>query len=197
MALIRDDLGVRDVVDLRSTAELKADGRGLLANESIRFHHVPLFDAETRSDDSRASGMNLADLYFFLAEFAKGPIARVIATLASAPAAAVYHCAAGKDRTGIVSALVLGLLDVDDEIIVADYVRSREFLAEIIERLMATEGYRAMFETLPPDTLHAEPETMSGFLARLRARYDSLHDYARSAGVCDEDIELLRKRMIE
>jgi hypothetical protein len=63
----------------------------------------------------------------------------------------------------VVSAVLLGLLGVPDQVIVADYAATQENLDAIIERLMSTEGYHTMLSALPPDTLHAEPETMLRF----------------------------------
>src|SRR5262249_40502205 len=77
-------------------------------------------------------------------------IARVVTLLADAEAPAVFHCAAGKDRTGVVSAIVLGLLGVPDEVIVADYAATRESLDAIVGRLNPLEGYRTMLAALPP-----------------------------------------------
>ena len=54
-----------------------------------------------------------------------------------------------------------------------------------------------MLEALPPDTLHADPETMISLLERVRARYGSMHGYARGIGVSDESIERLRERLLE
>src|SRR5262249_6771367 len=109
---------------------------------------------------------------------------------------AVFHCAAGKDRTGVVSALLLSLLGVREEVIVADYAATRESLEAIVARLMSSDGYQGMFENLPPDTLHAEPATMEGFLARVRTEFGGMVDYAREIGVSAEDIERLRARMV-
>ena len=96
---------MRDVIDLRSSAELRSEGQGPLAAHEVRFHHVPLFDAEVRSEDrERAAQITLADRYVFLAELAGERIARVVRLLADADAPAVFHCAAGKDRTGVISA---------------------------------------------------------------------------------------------
>lgn len=196
VARLRDELRLGDVIDLRSTEELQSDGRGLLAQEPIRFHHLPLFDGAALARDERKAAINLADRYFLLAEFAMHPIARVIATLAETTVPAVYHCAAGKDRTGVVSAVVLGLLGVENEIIVADYAMTQENLDEIIERLLATEGYQSMLAALPPDTLHAEPETMLSLLEKVRARYGSMRGYAVAAGVTEATIERLRDRLL-
>lgn len=158
---------------------------------------MPLFDGEVRSEDrERAAQISLADRYVFLAEFAGEPIARVITTIAAADAGAVFHCAAGKDRTGVISAILLGLLGVPDDVIVADYVATRENLDAIVDRLSALEGYRAMLAALPPDTMHANPETMVEFLERLRAAHRSVEVYARHAGVTADAISRLRGRLL-
>jgi protein tyrosine/serine phosphatase len=141
--------------------------------------------------------LTLGDRYFLMAEFAKEPIARVISVLADSKGAAVYHCAAGKDRTGVISAILLGLLDVRDEVIVADYAATQENLDSIIDRLMDTEGYQEIFDALPPDTLHAEPETMLSLLDKVRERYGSMRDYARAIGVSDETLSHLQNRLLE
>src|SRR5262249_27652041 len=194
---IRDELGVRDVIDLRSSAEVRSEGQGPLVEHAVRFHHVPLFDAEVRSEDrERAAQITLADRYMFLAELAGDRIARVVGLLADADAPAVYHCAAGKDRTGVISALLLGLLGVPDDVIVADYVATRDTLDAIIDRLNALEGYRTMLASLPPDTLHANPETMIEFLERLRARHGSVEAYALRAGVPADAVARLRERLL-
>src|SRR5438093_1481866 len=122
---------------------------------------------------------------------------RVIALVGEAGGPVVYHCAAGKDRTGVVSAVLLGLLGVRDEMIVADYAATQENLEAIIERLMAAKGYQTMLSALPPDTLHAEAETMVVFLVRIRERYGSMRGYARAAGVADAVVERLAERLLE
>jgi protein-tyrosine phosphatase len=109
----------------------------------------------------------------------------------------VFHCAAGKDRTGIVSAVILGALGVPDEIIVADYAATQENLTAIIDRLLATEGYRTVLEALPADTLHAQPVTMRTLLQELRSRHGSLRDYLRGAGLDDEVFGELERSLLE
>jgi protein-tyrosine phosphatase len=209
VATVRDEIGLGDIIDLRSSAELALDGRGPLEREAIRFHHLPLFDQQApegraqrgAAERSPASGVvfgsSLADLYFGMIDYARGPIAKVLTVLARTNEPAVFHCAAGKDRTGVISALLLSLLGVREELIVADYAATREALDQIVERLMASEGYQGMFDELPPDTLHADPETMEGFLARVRDAFGSMADYAREIGIDPGDVERLRARMVE
>lgn len=194
---LTDALRLRVVIDLRSSAELASEGRGRLGSEAVAFHHLPLFDAEDLNTEARSAVISLADRYYLLAEFARERVGRVLRTLADADEPAVYHCAAGKDRTGVVSAILLGLLGVPDEVIVADYVATQDNLDAIIERLMAAEGYQHMLAALPPDTLHAEPETMLGFLARLRERHGSLRGYALGAGLDEAALVRLTSRLLE
>ena len=195
LAHLREEIGLGMVIDLRSSAELRSEGRGPLAHEAVVFHHLPLYDGQA-IQAAPSAGMTLMDRYFLLAEFAKEPIGRVVTMLAASAVPAVYHCAAGKDRTGVVSAVLLGLLGVPEPIIVADYAATQENLDAIVERLMATEGYYEMLSALPPDTMHAEPETMAGFLSRMREQYGSMEAYARSAGVSAEAIDALRARLL-
>jgi protein-tyrosine phosphatase len=140
--------------------------------------------------------IGLADRYFRLAEYASGPIASVVETLAQSDAPAVYHCAAGKDRTGIISAVLLGVLGVPDEVIVADYALSAEAIDAINARLLRSEGYQTMLAALPPDTMHAEAETMISFLEQMKSRYGSLRAFAEAAGVSARAITRLEERML-
>jgi protein-tyrosine phosphatase len=195
--VLTGELGIGHVVDLRSSGEVAIDGRGRLAAEALRIHHLPLFDGAGAASADLGARVSLSDRYFLMTEHAKRPIARVLETLAHAEAPAVFHCAAGKDRTGVVSAVLLGLLDVADEVIVADYAATQQNLDAIIARLMASEGYQEMLENLPPDTLHAEPETMISLLTRVREKYGSMRGYVREIGVSDAAVGQLERRLLE
>jgi protein-tyrosine phosphatase len=193
VAVLRDELRVGIVVDLRSENELAGDGAKRLDAEPIRLHHHPLFAGVVRG---ASRGVALSDIYFALLETAREPMVRVIETLAEADVPAVFHCAAGKDRTGIVSAVLLGLLGVPDEVVVEDYAVSQRALAPLIERLLADAGYREMLAALPPETLHARPETMAAMLARVREGFGSMRGYAREIGVGDALVERLTSRLL-
>ena len=194
---LRDDLGIEHVVDLRSSGEIRMDGRGRLEDEPLRIEHLPLFDGDVSEEDHRAADdMTLGDRYYLMLRFASDPIARIFESLAAATAPAVFHCAAGKDRTGVISAVLLGALGVPDEFIVADYAASREGLDAIVERLMQSEGYREMFSALPPDTLHAEPETMITLLDRVRREWGSMGGYLESIGVDAAAQGALSRRLV-
>jgi len=199
--LLGEGIGLSDVVDLRSSAELASEGRGRLEATPVVFHHAPLYDGATAATAAMPRAdveeMTLAERYLGLLEVAQAPIARIVGVLSVARGAAVYHCAAGKDRTGVLSALLLGLLGVDDELIVADYALTGENLEAILARLSAMDGYKEMLGALPPDTQHASPATMSELLVLVGRRWGGFEGYAREAGIGDEVVQRLRARLLE
>ncbi len=197
VARLRDELGLRHIIDLRATHELDTEGRGPLGREPIRFHHIPLFDADSRARGYTNGEGGLAVRYAFLAELAMEPIARVLSLLAKADGPAVFHCAAGKDRTGVVAAIILAVLDVEDAAIVEDYALTQRGLEDIIRRLAGSASYQLVLDTLPPDTLHAHPETMADFLGLMRQRFGSFAAYARAAGVDAPTLARLREHLLE
>jgi protein-tyrosine phosphatase len=192
-----DELGVGAIVDLRSSGEVGVDGRGQLGDRPPIYHHLPLFDGPLAVDPSMPPPVTLADRYFLIVEQAKIPIARVVTALAECSTPAVYHCTAGKDRTGLISAIVLGLLGVPDEYIVADYAATQENLDAIIVRLTQSEGYRDAIDRLPADTFHAKPATMFSLLDRLRDHYGSFRGYASDIGLSDVLIGRLESGLLE
>jgi protein-tyrosine phosphatase len=195
---LREELSMTDIVDLRSTYELENEGRGLLAQESITFHHTPLFDGDTRAaNDEVAQTMTLSERYIGMMEMAREPIARVIEKLAFAEGGAVYHCAAGKDRTGVISAVLLGALGVPDDLIVADYALSAENIDAIIDRVMSMKGYEDTLKDMPADTLHAKPETMEAVVAYVGSTYGSMADYLREIGLREGALERLAGKCLE
>jgi protein-tyrosine phosphatase len=172
------ELRISDIVDLRSTFELESEGRGLLESSPIVFHHLPLFDGSmSASEQSTANELTLGDRYIGLLEMARAPIARVIEALAGSEAGAVYHCAAGKDRTGVISAVLLGVLGVPRDLIVADYALSSQNIDAIIARVMSMKGYEDTLQKMPADTLHAKPETMETVLTHIDSKYGSMAGY--------------------
>jgi protein-tyrosine phosphatase len=195
--LLGDAVGLSDVIDLRSTAELKSEGRGRLEATEAVFHHTPLFDGAPSEGRVAAADMSLGQRYFGLLEIAQAQVARIVGVIADAQGAAVYHCAAGKDRTGVISAVLLGLLGVEDSLVIADYALTQQNLDAILERLNAMQGYKDMLEALPPDTQHANPETMAELIERVADRWGGFEGYVREAGVEDETLVKLRDRVLE
>lgn len=195
VARMRDDVGLRTLIDLRSSAERDAEPHGPLAAAPMHVQHLPLFDGERSG--SRPP-MSLDETYFALLGVAREPIARIVRVLAAADAPALFHCAAGKDRTGVVAAVVLGAVGVCKEDLVQDYAATRRSLDRIVARLRESESYRHVFRELPPDTLHAEPATMRALLKRVAEAHGSMRDYLLGAcGVDGATLSRLEDALLE
>jgi protein-tyrosine phosphatase len=197
VAHLVEERGVRTLIDLRGVDEVDAFPNRPLADAGVVVHHVPLIDPARRRDAGlRWSTMTLLDLYQFLLRDAGDRFVaalRVVADPACQPV--VFQCAAGKDRTGMLAALVLGLLGVDDDAIAADYARSAGVVDQLIERART----RAALADRPANDhlMAAEAETMHGLLTWLRGKYGSVERYTLGNGLAPEAIDALRSSMIE
>jgi protein-tyrosine phosphatase len=195
--LLRNKLGVRAIIDVRSAAEVAAERTSALARPPVAYHHMPLFRNDTPGRADEEVPADLGDVYFMILQEAAQPIREVFEMLARLPVPTVFHCAAGKDRTGMIAALLLSLLGVCEEDVVEDYAATSRNLDQIIERLTRSEGYGAIFRELPPHTLHAEPRTMESLLAQLRHFHGSARGYLREIGVSDASLLQLEERLLE
>ena len=191
-------LGVRTIIDLRSTAELDRDGR--FDGSEVSFHHVPLHDAPNASvddvHDDRGSG--LGELYVAMAKSGRSGVAAALVVIAVAEYPVVIHCFAGKDRTGIVAALVLSSLGVPDATIAADYQLSDDWLAPSVAWAEENDPeWAAHMAALPPWVLRAPPSAMPTFLDTLREQHGSIDNYLVQAGVDRTLLHRLRTRLLE
>ncbi|MFC3983182.1 tyrosine-protein phosphatase [Streptosporangium jomthongense] len=128
--------GLRLVADLRSEAELAGDDWALLTDLGVRV--TRLGTSGSPADLSALPpGIDLGDLYVLMLDHRTAWFASVVAEIADGLPALV-HCAAGKDRTGLVIALILDLVGVDHEAIVRDYAATVTHLPQIMTMLGLT-----------------------------------------------------------
>jgi protein-tyrosine phosphatase len=109
----------------------------------------------------------------------------------------VFHCAAGKDRTGVVAALVLDILGVDPEVIVADYMITKERMPLILDRYRADPAFAERMAAVPASRFGLEAGTMEGFLTGLRSRYGGAKAWAVAAGVPSEALDQMAGHLLE
>ncbi len=192
-------LGVRTVLDLRTPGEIEERGR--FTHDSVGYHHLPIlestWDREVLDIEVDAPRF-LADRYLEMTAEGGDAIARAVRIIADPDALPlVFHCAAGKDRTGVIAAIVLDLLGVSDDDIAGDYSLSRlgmdRFRAWIIETY---PGAADAMSDQPQAFLAAPAEAMHLFLAGLRARHGSVHEYVASLGVPDDVFDAVRKNLL-
>ncbi|MEY2461172.1 MAG: protein-tyrosine phosphatase [Acidimicrobiaceae bacterium] len=191
-------LGVRTVLDLRTPTELE---RGRFTHDSIGFHHLPILD-ETWNPELLTGDPDpvpfLADRYVDMLATGRDAIARALHILGQSESLPlVFHCAAGKDRTGVVAAVVLSVLGVSDDDIATDYSLSRLGMPRFKEWVIATypEAADAMSDQ-PPAFLASPVEAMHLFLERVRSAFGSMHAYVAELGVTDETLDAVRANLL-
>ncbi len=110
---------------------------------------------------------------------------------------AVFHCAAGKDRTGLLAGAAAGPLGVTDDDVVADYALTAEAMPRMREwiRVNRPEG-ASLVDEVPAAFLAADPEAMRRTLARLTEEHGSIREYVASLGVEAEVVEALRDALL-
>jgi protein-tyrosine phosphatase len=175
VAQLVDELGVRVVVDLRTGEELELEGPGpLVADGRVDIRHRSLYPEKGRLTDvmiSKADGENPAVRYY-LGYLRDRPdsVVGALEDIARGPGPVVVHCAAGKDRTGVVVALALAAAGVERSAIIDDYVRTGERIAEIMARLRASSTYAADLEGVTDESRKPRGEWMERVLAVLDER---------------------------
>ena len=183
------EIGLGTVIDLRSDAEVEDTGRGPIVKQTT-LHHIPLFTGSFSGGDTSRRAFdrvaNMGELYFLMLGFAREPIAQVVRVLADSEAPAVFHCAAGKDRTGVISAVLLSLLGVPPQTIVADYAFSRRNIDLINARLDQADSYQGIMDDLPSGAYDADPACMESFLRRVDEAHGSVEGWAQQAGLGGE-----------
>lgn len=202
--LTNDDLttllaaGLRTVVDLRGPAEAERDGRGLLAGTEVGYRNLPVVGARSvRLDQAEdlATGSLLAHYVTYL-ETSADVVVEVLRLLAQPDAVpAVVHCAAGKDRTGVVVAALLDALGVDRLQIVADYVATEANMPLVRAQLSASATTREL-GSVPDWVLTALPETMEGLLAHLDTQGGTVA-WLQAHGLTDDELVRLRATLLE
>lgn len=188
-------LGLRGIVDLRLAREVADEGRGPLENlADIRYVNSPL---EVAATEGIPPDQVMRHLY--LSSLAPGSAlvgaVQHICDLSDQPV--LFHCAAGKDRTGMLAALVLRLLDVDDEIIVADYMRSSAAMPRMVKRFATWPTYRLHMAHAPPDAYRVEEIPLRTFLHHLDHELGGAHAWVEANGVSSLSLRRLMENLLQ
>ena len=196
------DYGVRTVLDLRGDHEREDDPPSELPVEVL---HVPFMEASDEEWSEIAEELEevakqpvpdaTRDAYLIFLERFRPNVGAAVKAVAHAPEGGlVIHCVGGKDRTGLLAALLLYLAGVPVEEIAADYALSEERLRPRHDKWFEAAESEAERERLKR-IAQCPPESIVQVFAELKRRYGSVEEYLRAAGVADEELELALARL--
>ena len=193
------DLGLRTVVDLRTEGEIELRGRFPVEEHPVEWLHLPIMERMWSEDDLIATTGAvefLCQRYLDMLESGAASIRRIVELVADGTPL-LFHCAAGKDRTGVVAAVLLGLAGASADDIADDYHATAGAMAAFVDWLTVThpEALDAM-TSQPPEYLEAPREAMGTFLDEVDARHGSIEGYVRGLGVEARSIDALRDAVI-
>lgn len=163
------ELGITTVVDLRSKEEIERKPDPLAQELGIRYLHCPL------AGDGRVPAPDEVPLSYMEMADGTGQMAGALRAIAEAPQAVLFHCTAGKDRTGVVAALLFWLAGVSEEDILADYIVSGPYLQQMLRAYCEAHPGAVV---CPPQSAY-----MSSFLRLFAQRYGTPWRYLEMLGV--------------
>ena len=190
------DHGVRTIIDLRCAEELRMTPSNIPAHTPFTVHHVPFLGDSMgewqirQVDDSDGRGYNgMLDKF-------QPEVGTIMQTIADVTQGGVlFHCYAGKDRTGLTAMLLLSLADVPDEVIAHDYELSQIGLERMREKQLAREKDPGKHEQIMHE-FRCSPHYMHSALNHLRTKYGGTADYLRAIGLSHTAIDQMRQRLI-
>jgi protein-tyrosine phosphatase len=199
------------VLDLRTELEVELEGPGPMTREPrVRIEHRSLYPRSGGNTDLDAASVNLwpptgpsgwpdeprvVQAYLSYLTGRPDSIVASIRTIANAPRAVLVHCAAGKDRTGVVVALALDAAGVDRGAIVSDYLATDRRIDAIMARLLSSPTYRSELEGHDPRTHAPVPSTIERVLELLDEGFGGSAAWLSAHGLGDADLERLRVRL--
>lgn len=192
------DYGLRTVIDLRSDHELAQEPNVFAQSDAVRYLNIPLLSGRgSHNGNPGEMPRDLVTVYKYILDDAQPKVCEVMSAICEADAFPVLvHCTAGKDRTGVIAALMLDLAGVTDELIAEDYALTGQYLGPRMDaiRKNAAEAGRDMsaFEAL----LLSEPIAMMMTLRYLDETYGGAESYLRHIGLTDSQIAHLRTVLV-
>ncbi|KAK1233432.1 hypothetical protein PQX77_003410 [Marasmius sp. AFHP31] len=204
------DLGITTVFDLRSDTEIEKYNSSSPSIDGVKVIRTPVFSKEDYSPEMMAKRYQLyasgkteafMELYSQILDHGGAAFGSILRHVRDRPNEGfMFHCTAGKDRTGVIAAIILKLAGVDDRSIAEDYALTRvgrePARAKILERL-AKEPLFASNNEAALNMFTCRFETMTAFLGLLQDKYGGVEEYLKKfLNLSDSDIQLIRSNIL-
>ncbi len=186
---------LRTILDLRLPAEAEREGHGLLGSEDVEVVNLPIRKGESTLLDVVVPDSRTTDLGLLYEQLLVGSTDSIVtaARIVSDPErhGVLFHCAAGKDRTGVVAAVLLDAVGVPAEAIVDDYVMTAERQHRVRERLVRIPAY-ANLPAIAQGVMAVDGAGFARFVAALRTRHGGGAQVLLDHGLTADELGRLR-----
>lgn len=183
-------LGIRTVIDLRSRDEVRKYPQSSLKTAGLQQVNVPLIP------DTHVVAETMLEDYLLLLRNAGEGFRAIFGLLSRDAYPLVINCFAGKDRTGLASALILGALGVPDDVIVVDYALSEQHMVRHLDLHRVSDDAPPHSGPLPP-WLVATPATMEMTLNAISEEWGSVRGYLEAIGVSIDQLRRISDALVE
>lgn len=192
------DHGLTTVIDLRSESEIAVEANPFTGHNRVSYHNTSLFGAMAPLEmmAGSISRFDMGHRYCRGLDECQPAIAEVLRKIADAPDGTVlFHCSAGKDRTGIISALLLANAGVGEKTIIEDYALTATISGPLIALLRERALGRGIEPAVADVVLASEPASMRRALAHMSVTYGGARTYLSAIGLSEATMERLASRL--
>lgn len=172
------------IIDMREEESVRKKPSGFLGREGFFYHNFPIEEGSGIPE----SVDRVSESYMSIAESKN--IVRVFRTIADASTGVMFNCSAGKDRTGVVSAILLGLCGVSEKDIVSDYMLTKTLNRKRFELI------RQKYPEIDMNIVIPNERYMAEFLFRLKDKYGSFREYLKSIGLTEEETDRISAKLL-
>ena len=174
---------ITTIIDLRNEKIANMNPNAFVSDSRFSCYNYPLsVNAKAANTEN-----DVIENYFQMIEN-DAAIVSIFGTMANTDGGVLFHCQEGKDRTGVISGILLLLAGVSDIDIYADYEISNVYLYEWIKKAKPI---------LPDHLLYVKPEYMEKILKYLREKYETIENYLLSKGICETERRKLKSKLLD
>lgn len=180
-------IGIKTVIDLRSEKEFKKKKSVFEDNKDFKLFHYSIYgDGKIPNSSKEVSNSYMEMLK------GKNIIYKIFKTMVEETGGILYFCNAGKDRTGVITALIMMILGVDRKDIIADYTLSNVYMLEKLRDFETKSDNKEIKEIITPKI-----EYMEQFLEKFNQKYKSIDKYLAEIGIDNEDINKMKNKYLQ
>lgn len=201
--LILKKNNIVNIIDLRSDYEVMREGIGNLANyNKINYYNIPLLSSSQWEVDPIGSknSENFEGLSYFKYldnQDSLYNIFNLIINSINNNQGVIFHCAFGKDRTGIIAALLQDSLGVDKNIISKEFAKSSNFLHELIAKYKDSDTYKRDLSNTNINHMETKEKSILDFFKLLYKKHGTSDNFLKSLSILDKDLDNFKNLMLD